>query len=154
MTTRATPSRVFDHPGGLGGSSRRPTTRFRRQKSHDDDISACRLVSVRSSSSRAATGHPAVADRPSLLSRHTRRDNPRTDLPDPAERASQEAPERAEVVARYGSVKAALAWTKPEKLLRAAVAQWSVFRPKPHQRWTLSVDGHQRKSLSERHQPA
>jgi hypothetical protein len=40
------------------------------ENAHDDDISACRLVSARPSSSRAATGHPAVADRPSLVSRY------------------------------------------------------------------------------------
>jgi hypothetical protein len=31
------------------------------------------LVSARPSSARAATGHPAVADRPSLVSRYTDR---------------------------------------------------------------------------------
>ena len=41
------------------------------RKCYGRDIFACRLASVRSSSLRAATGHPAVADRPSVVSRYS-----------------------------------------------------------------------------------
>src|SRR5712672_396732 len=67
-----TPARVFDHPGRLGAVPvGDPPPGPGVRKCYDDDISACRLVSARPSSSRAATGHPAVADRPSLVSRYT-----------------------------------------------------------------------------------
>ncbi len=67
-----------------------------------------------------------------------------------AKRSAQQAPERAEVLARYGgSVDAVLAWTEQEQLLRAAVAKWSIFQEPPHQRWTKSVDGFELMTMKE-----
>jgi hypothetical protein len=60
-----------------------------------------------------------------------------------AERTRKEKPVRDEVLRRYGGLEAVLAWTEKERLLRAAVAPWSVFQPPPHQRWTKSIDGHE-----------
>lgn len=59
-----------------------------------------------------------------------------------AARAAKEAPARAEVLSRYGgSVDAVLDWTREERLLRDAVAQWSAFWDPPNQRWTRRIDG-------------
>ena len=59
-----------------------------------------------------------------------------------AARSAREAPEREEVLARYGgTVDDVLAWTEKESILRAAVAKWSVSQEPPHQRWTKSIDG-------------
>jgi DNA-binding NarL/FixJ family response regulator len=65
------------------------------------------------------------------------------------ERARKEAPERAEVLARYGGLDAVLAWTEREQLLRSAVAQWSEFERPPHDRWISSIDGHRRETFSD-----
>ncbi len=65
------------------------------------------------------------------------------------DQARRDAPGRAEVLARYGGLDAALAWTEREQLLRASVAAWSVFEKAPRERWTFSVDGHQLESSSE-----
>jgi hypothetical protein len=73
MPTHADPgSRVWIIPADWARfQSATPPPASGVRKCYDDDISACRLVSARPSSSRAATGHPAVADRPSLVSRYT-----------------------------------------------------------------------------------
>ena len=66
------------------------------------------------------------------------------------ERARKEAPERAEVLARYGgTLEAVLAWTRQEQLLRDAVAQWSEPCPPPHERWTSTVDGCHRETFTD-----
>ena len=60
-----------------------------------------------------------------------------------AKRAARETPERAEVLARYGSLDAVLAWTDREQRLRASVAVWSVFEKPPQQGRTVSITGYQ-----------
>jgi hypothetical protein len=54
-----------------------------------------------------------------------------------------QAPERAEVLRRYGGLEAVVAWTERERLLRAAVARWSKFHDWPLPGWTKSIDGYQ-----------
>ncbi len=66
-----------------------------------------------------------------------------------SDRARREAPERAEVLARYCSLDAVLAWTEQEQLLRAAVARWSVFQEPPHERWTRSIDGYKHETIGD-----
>lgn len=63
-------------------------------------------------------------------------------------RTKREAAARAEVVRRYGSEAAALAWTPREELLRGAVHRWSVYEKGRAVRWVASVDGHTSESLS------
>jgi hypothetical protein len=60
-----------------------------------------------------------------------------------AERSRKEKPARDDVLRRHGGIDGVLAWTEKERLLRLAVAPWSVFQPPPHQRWTKSIDGHE-----------
>ena len=64
------------------------------------------------------------------------------DLKRREDKLRKQAPERDAVIKRYGSEDAALAPCEREKLLRAAVKRWSKFCPKPHQRWTKSIDGY------------
>lgn len=60
-----------------------------------------------------------------------------------AEKARQEAEERAAVIARYGSEEAVEAFTPLEEEYRAAVRQWSTFQEPPYEtRWVESVDGY------------
>jgi hypothetical protein len=59
-----------------------------------------------------------------------------------AERTKQKIKDRAEILARYGSVEAAIAPCDREKLLRKAVKKWSTFCDPPHQRWTKAIDGY------------
>jgi hypothetical protein len=56
-------------------------------------------------------------------------------------------PERAAVLRRYGSLEAVLAWTEHERLLRAAVAPWTLFHDPPDQQRTKSIDGRENESF-------
>jgi len=58
-----------------------------------------------------------------------------------AARDRREAPERAEVLQRYGTAEAALAWTMQEVQLRSAVRPWSTFQRAPNNHRTAAVDG-------------
>jgi hypothetical protein len=60
------------------------------------------------------------------------------------ERARQEQEQgakRDDVIRRYGGKDKVLAWTREEKLLRAAVANESRFFPPPNQQHTRTIDG-------------
>ena len=65
------------------------------------------------------------------------------------QRDHTEAPERAEVLHRYGTKESALAWTVLELRLRDAVRQWSAFQHPPAQRWTQALDGWTRNTRSD-----
>jgi len=57
-------------------------------------------------------------------------------------RSHDQAESRADVIARYGSVQAALQPCKWEALLRSAVGRGATFHAPPHDRWTRSVYGY------------
>lgn len=61
---------------------------------------------------------------------------------EPAGEATEQAESRADVIARYGSVQAALQPCQREALLRRAVRHGATFHAPPHERWTRSLYGY------------
>jgi len=57
------------------------------------------------------------------------------------DRRKKDFKDRAETLARYGSVEAVIAPCERESMLREAVRKWSTFCDPPDQRWTQSIDG-------------
>lgn len=58
-----------------------------------------------------------------------------------ASKGHRKATESDDIIRRYSGKHNILAWTKAERLLRAAVAKWSTFFPPPNQQHTRSLDG-------------
>lgn len=79
--------------------------------------------------SAAGTAEQPVPDHPD---RHER----------PERREDEQAASRADVIARYGSIQAALQPCKWEARLRSNVRRGSTFHAPPNERWTRSVYGY------------